>query len=97
MTLTWEWPWYNQGAGSETWLKWKNSDMTALTDISNLKTISTGNYAYEYYPNINLCVYIKQNSVDDRLVSLASFPTSDDVRTFRLSWIHIVQADKVNR
>lgn len=97
MTLTFSWPNFNQGSGSETWLKFKNNEIQALTDIVSLKSITTGNYDYEYYPNINLCVYIKANSVDDRTVNLGSFPTNDDIRAFKLSWAHLVYTNKIYR
>lgn len=71
--------------------------MQALTDISALKTVTTPNYNYEYYPNINLCVYIKTTNNNDRTVDLGSFPTSDDVRAYKLSWIHLVYSNKYQR
>lgn len=97
MTLTFSWPNFNQGSGSETWLKFKNNEIEALTDIVSLKSITTSNYNYEYYPNINLCVFIKANSVDDRTVNLGSFPTNDDIRAFKLSWAHLVYTNKIYR
>ncbi len=97
VTLTYTWPSFNQGTGFETWLKFKNNEIEAFTDINSLKTITTSNYNYEYYPNINLCVYIKTNNVDSRSVSLGSFPTSDDIRAFKISWIHLVYTNKYQR
>lgn len=78
MGLSFRWPNFNQGATSETWVKLENDVIEALTDITSLKTITTSDYTYQYYPNINLCVYLKTTNNDVRTVSLGSFPTPDD-------------------
>lgn len=97
VTLTFTWPNFNQGAGSETWLKWKNNEIEAFTNIDAMKTVTTSNYNYEYYPNLNLMIFIKQNSVDDRTVDLGTYPTADDIRAFKVSWIHLVYTNKLQR
>lgn len=68
-----------------------------MTSITSLKTITTPDYTYEFYPNINLCVYKKSNNVDSRTVALGTFPTTDDVRRYQISWANIIHTNKLDR
>jgi hypothetical protein len=67
--------------------------MEAFTSITGLSSITTSNYNYQFYPNINLCVFIKLNSVNDRTVDLGSFPTSIDQRYYKISWVNLITSN----
>jgi hypothetical protein len=70
--------------------------MKAFTSIATMASITTSYYDFEYYPNINLCVYVKNNAINYRSVSLgATFPTSDDVETYAIDWAGIAISDKL--
>jgi len=60
----------------------------ALTSITTLSSLSNTNFNYQYYPNINLCVFIKSTANTDYGFSLGTYPTSNDQQSFKLSWIY---------
>jgi hypothetical protein len=71
----------------ENLVKFKNNNIGALTSISNLPSVTNGDYNYQYYPNINLCSFIKANGNSNSGFSLGTFPTSIDSQSFTLSWV----------
>ena len=64
--------------GVESLVKFQNNQLVALTSISTLTSLSNSNFNYQYYPNINLCSFIKSNSNTDYGFNLGSYPTSID-------------------
>ena len=88
MSLTMYYPYYTPPNGAEIAIKFKNNAITALTSLASLTSLSQGNYSYyEYYPNINLCVW-RKNSGSDRYISLSTFTTSTEVRSFTISFVY---------
>ena len=78
---------YNAASGTNLLVKLKNNAMSALTDISALASLFNSNYNYEYYPNINLCVFRKANSVYSPTLALGSLPTSLDQQSYTISYL----------
>lgn len=76
------WNSYWPGTGDQILLKWNNNNMKALTSISGLTSLSNSYYSYEYYPNINLCVFIKTTSNSKKDLSLGSFTTNIDQQNY---------------
>ena len=77
----------NIGNGAETVVKFKNNFIPALTSLNTLTTLSNSNFAYEYYPNINLALFRYTGSGTTRSFSLGTYPTSIDQQTFQLSFV----------
>jgi len=78
--------WY-PGNGDEILVKFENDNIKALTSLSSLTNLAQSNYAYEYYPNINLCVFKKNTGTSDSSISLGSFPTATQVQSYKVSFI----------
>lgn len=88
MGLTIGYNYYNPPSGTEVLVKFKNNALKAFTSINTLTSLSNSNYGgYEYYPNINLCVFRKTTGTNDRSISLGSYPTSDDQQSYTISWM----------
>lgn len=79
---------YNIPNGAQIAYKFKNSDLGALASLASLTSITNSNFAYEYYPNINLCMFRKTNSNPHYTISLGSFPTTSSASTFTTAFIH---------
>ena len=89
VSLTIQYTSYNAPSGTNILVKFKNDAIKALTSLSALTSLTNTNYdTYEYYPNINLCVFIKSNSVNDPSITLGSFPTIAYQESFTLSWAY---------
>lgn len=88
MSVAFYWSSWNIGNGDENLVKFKNNLIPALTSLSNLPGLSNGDYNYQYYPNINLCVFSKINSNTNYGFSLGTFPTSIDQQDFQISWVY---------
>lgn len=56
--------------------------------MATLPTLSNSNYNYEFYPNINLCVFKKSTSTNDKTIGLGSYPTSEDQRSYTITWAY---------
>lgn len=53
-----------------------------------MATLSQTNYmTYEYYPNINLCIFKKTTSTTDRSINIGSYVMADDINTVTISWV----------
>lgn len=74
--------------GYETWVKFKNNQITALTALTALTTLTQGGFTYQYYPNVNLCVFTKSADYTIYGVTLGSFMTSTDVQSFTISFLY---------
>ena len=57
--------------------------------MATLPTLSNSNYNYEFYPNINLCVFKKSTSTNDKTIGLGSYPTSEDHGWYSLDCLHL--------
>ena len=89
MSLSISYNYYNAPSNTEVLVKFKNDELEALTSLGTLPSLSNSNYGhYEYYPNINLCLFKKTTSTNDRTISLGSYPTSDDQRSYTISWMY---------
>ena len=77
----------NFGNGAETVVKFKNNYIDALTSLNTLTSLSNSNFAYEYYPNINLALFRYTGTGTTRSFNLGSYPTSTDQQTFTLSFV----------
>jgi hypothetical protein len=75
-------------SGYETLVKFDNNGIPALTSLSTLTNLGTGQYGYQYYPNINLCSFIKLTTDNSYGFSLGTFSTSIDQQTFQLSYVY---------
>jgi hypothetical protein len=82
------WNSYYPGTGDQILLKWQNNAIPALTSLAGLTSLSNSYYSYEYYPNINLCVFIKTSSNSNKYLSLGSFTTSIDQQSYEVSWVY---------
>lgn len=71
-------------SGYETILKFKNNLISAMTSITTLTSLSASGYSYQYYPNINLCSFIKSSNVNSYGFSLGTYTTSIDQQNFQL-------------
>ncbi len=80
---------YNIPNGDQIIVKFKNNEIPAFTSVTNLRILSNTNFNYEYYPNINLCVFIKVTSNTDYDLSLGTFPTYSDEQGYKINWINI--------
>jgi hypothetical protein len=69
-------------------VKFKNNNIAALTSLTNLPSVTNGDYNYQYYPNINLCSFIKNDANTNYGFSLGTFPTSVDIQSFTLQWVY---------
>lgn len=72
----------------QTLVKIRNNIIPAFTSITTLSSLSSTDFNYEYYPNINLCVYVKSNSNTQYGFNLGTFPTSSSVQTYRIDWVY---------
>lgn len=88
MSLSVTYNYYYPPNGAQVLVKFKNNELDALTSLNTLTSLSNSNYGYEYYPNINLCVFKKSNSNSDKSLSLGSYPTSEDQRSYTISWVY---------
>ena len=80
---------YYPPINSEIIVKFRNNEIKALTSLSGLTSITNSNYGhYEYYPNINLCLFKKTTNTNDKSISLGSFPTSTAQESYRISYVH---------
>ena len=77
----------NIGNGAETIVKFDNNDIPALTSLATLTSLTNSNFAYEYYPNINLALFRYTGGGTTRSFSLGTYPTSNDQQTFKLSFV----------
>ena len=69
-------------------MKFKNDAISSLTSITSLATLTNSGYDYQYYPNINLCSFIKNVNADSYGFTLGSFPTAVDVQPFKISYVY---------
>lgn len=76
------WNSYYPDTGDQVILKWHNNAISALTSLTGLTSLSNSYYNYEYYPNINLCVFIKTSSNSNKYLALGSFTTSVDQQSY---------------
>ena len=74
-------------SGAETYVKFRNNYIPALTSLATLTSISNSNFAYEYYPNINLALFRYTGGGTTRSFNLGSYPTSTDEQTFTINFI----------
>lgn len=88
LTLGVYYPYYNPPNGAQIAYKFKNSDLGALASLASLPSISNSNYAYEYYPNINLCMFKRNTGNTVNSFSLGNFPTTSAVSTFTTAYIY---------
>lgn len=95
MSLSISYNYYYPPNGAEVLVKYQNDELKALTSISTLTTLSNSNYAYEYYPNINLCVFKKNTNNNDKTISLGSYPTSEDQRSYTISWMYAYPSNSI--
>lgn len=72
----------NFGNGAETVVKFRNNYIPALTSLATLTTLSNSNFAYEYYPNINLALFRYTGTGTRRNFNLGTYPTSIDTQNF---------------
>lgn len=80
---------YYPSLDSETIVKFKNDDVRAFTTLANLASLSNSNYGhYEFYPNINLCLFKKTTNTNDKAISLGTHPTSIDQQRYVISYVH---------
>jgi hypothetical protein len=79
---------YSIPNGAQIAYKFKNSNLDALTSLSGLTTLTNANFAYEYYPNINLCMFKKNTATSVSSFSLGTFPTAKSVSTFTTLFIY---------
>ena len=66
----------NFGNGAETVVKFRNNYIDGLTSLSTLTSLSNSNFAYEYYPNINLALFRYTGGSTTRSFNLGTYPTS---------------------
>lgn len=78
---------YNPPNGAQIAYKFKNNDLGALSSLASLPSISNSDYAYEYYPNINLCMFKRNTGNTVNSFSLGNFPTTSAVSTFTTAFI----------
>ena len=89
MSLTTYYTSYNAPNGAEIAVKFKNDAIEALTSLATLTSRSQNNYGhYEYYPNINLCVWRKTTSTNDRYIDMGTYTTSTEVKSFTISFVY---------
>ena len=62
-----------------------------------LKTLSDGSYSYEYYPNINLCLFRKTTNSNSYGFSLGTFPTSNDQQSLRITYVYTFTSNSHKR
>lgn len=74
--------------GAQLAYKFKNSDLGALASLASLPSISNSNYAYEYYPNINLCMFKRNTGASVNSFSLGNFPTTSAFSTFTTAFVY---------
>jgi hypothetical protein len=74
--------------GYETIVKFKNNQIAALTSLNTLVSLSNSGYTYQYYPNVNLCSFIKSASSTSYGFSLGTYPTSIDQQSYQLSFVY---------
>jgi hypothetical protein len=55
--------------------------------LASLTSITNSNFAYEYYPNINLCMFKKNTGTTTYSFSLGNFPTTSAVSTFTTAFV----------
>lgn len=79
---------YNPPNGAQIAYKFKNSDLGALLSLSSLPSISNSDYAYEYYPNINLCMFKRNTGTTVSGFSLGNFPTTSAASTFTTAFVY---------
>lgn len=84
--------------GYETIVKFDNNDIPALTSLATLPSLSNTAYNYQYYPNINLCSFIKKVNSNNYGFSLGTYPTSTDQQSFQLSYVYtFVSSTEIHR
>lgn len=93
MSLTFYYDNYYPPSGTQIAVKFKNNALAALSSVQNLAGLTNANlnYAYEYYPNINLCIFKKLNSNSDKTMSMGTLPTTSAVSSFTISWANAYQ------
>ena len=80
---------YYPPINSEVIVKFRNNEIKALASLSGLTSLTNTNYGhYEYYPNINLCLFKKDTNTNDKTISLGSFDTSTDKQSYRITYVH---------
>ena len=77
----------NIGYGQETIVKFDNNDIPALTSLATLTSLSNSNFAYEYYPVVNVALFRYTGGGTTRSFSLGTYPTSTDVQSFKLTFV----------
>lgn len=88
MSLSFGYSSYNIPNNILTLVKFKNNQISALTSLNTLTSLSNSDYTYEYYPNINLCAFLKANSNTNYGFSLGTYPTSLSVSSYQINWIY---------
>jgi hypothetical protein len=83
----------NYYSGYETIIKFKNNMIPALTSLTNIASLSTSGYDYQYYPNVNLCSYTKNVNSNSYSLALGTFSTSIDQQVFQLSFVQTFTSD----
>lgn len=79
---------YDPPNGAQIAYKFKNSNLDALTSLTALASLSTTNYDYEYYPNINLCMFKRNTSTTTDTFSLGTFSTNIAASTFSTLFVY---------
>ena len=64
------------GNGAETVVKFRNNYIGGLASLSTLTSLSNSNFAYEYYPNINLALFRYTGSSTANSFTLGTYFTS---------------------
>lgn len=86
-----------QNIGLETIVKFENDAIPALTSIEALKTLTDASYAYEYYPNINLCLFRKTVNSASYGFSLGTFPTATDQQSLKITYVYTFTSNTEKR
>lgn len=88
MSLSFYYDYYYPPNGAQIAIKFTNNALAAISSLQNLNglTSSNANYNYEYYPNINLCIFKKSTSVSDKNINMGTLPTTSAESSFTISW-----------
>lgn len=68
--------------------------MTSITTLTGLSSSNT-NYYYQYYPNINLCIFIKNVDNNNYGFTLGTYPTSIDQQNYKVSYVYTYTSNTV--
>lgn len=86
MSMSFRYRSVNFGTGSQTIVKFKNNFIPALTSLNTLTTLTASGYTYQYYPNINLCSFVRTSSATNSF-TLGTYPTSVDQQDFSITFV----------